>query len=226
MNSMQNLTSIYQQAAAIGRRLGAARVVLYGSRARGDNRERSDIDLAVFGADPSTYGAFLEALEGLPTLLEFDLVYVTESTSPALVENILKDGVTIMDKLTEKGSKLAQAVARLEEALDDYKTYHLDSVRDGVIQRFEMCTELAWKTTREYLIDQGFSDGINSPKSVMRKAYTAGLLQEEQGWIDLLNARNLTAHIYDEATAQRVFEQISGQFCPLFHQLVAALELN
>lgn len=42
-----------------------------------------------------------------------------------------------------------------------------------------MCTELAWKATREYLIDQGFSDGINSPKSVMRKAYAAGLLQEE-----------------------------------------------
>lgn len=223
---MQDLTSIYQQAAAIGRHLGAARVVLYGSRARGDNRERSDIDLAVFGAEPATYGAFLEALEALPTLLEFDLLYVDADTSPALVENILKDGVTIMDKMTEKGSKLAQAVARLEEALADYQTYPLDSVRDGVIQRFEMCTELAWKAAREYLIDQGFSDGINSPKSVMRKAYAAGLIREEQGWIDLLDARNMTAHIYDEPTAQRVFDQISGQFCPLFHQLLNALGLN
>ena len=44
---MQNLNSIYQQIAAIGRHLGAARVVLFGSRARGDCRERSDIDIAV-----------------------------------------------------------------------------------------------------------------------------------------------------------------------------------
>ena len=36
----------------------------------------------------------------------------------------------------------------------------------------------------------------------------------------------MTAHIYDGATAQRVFEQISGQFCPLMHQLLDALELN
>lgn len=223
---MQNLTSLYQQVASIGRRLGVSRVLLYGSRARGDSRERSDIDIAVFGGDPSTRSRFAEALEELPTLLEFDLVYVDDTTSPALVENILKDGVVLMDKLTEKGSKLAQAVARLEEALGDYQTYPLDSIRDGVIQRFEFCTELAWKTTREYLIDQGFSEGINSPKSVMRKAYSSGLLREEQTWIDLLDARNLTSHLYDENTAQKVFAQIRDRFCPLFHELVDALDLN
>lgn len=223
---MQNLNSIYQQIAAIGRRLGASRVVLFGSRARGDCRERSDIDIAVFGAPPTSWSAFMDALEELPTLLEFDLVYVNDSTSPALVENIEKDGVTLMDKLTEKGMKLSLALKRLSEALEDYNRLSLDSIRDGVIQRFEFCTELAWKTTREYLIDQGYSEGVDSPKAVMRKAYTAGLIKNEQGWVELLNARNLTSHIYDEETAQRVFAMIQNDFLPLFRQLADALELE
>ena len=201
---MQNLNSIYQQIAAIGRHLGAARVVLFGSRARGDCRERSDIDIAVFGAPPDSWSFFVDALEELPTLLEFDLVYVNDSTSPELVKNIEKDGVTLMDKLTEKGTKLSLALKRLSEAME----------------------ELAWKTTREYLIDQGYNEGVDSPKAVMRKAYSAGLIENEQGWIELLNARNLTSHIYDEETAQRVFAMIQDDFLPLFRQLADALELE
>ncbi len=39
--------------------------------------------------------------------------------------------------------------------------------------------ELAWKTTREYLLDQGFAN-LNSPKAVMREAYIYGILNNEE----------------------------------------------
>ena len=65
------------------------------------------------------------------------------------------DGVILMDKMQEKYEKLVQAVQRLDEAIADYDQMGLDSIRDGVIQRFEFCAELAWKTLREYLLDQG-----------------------------------------------------------------------
>lgn len=195
----KNLNGIYQRIAAIGRDLGADRIVLYGSRARGDCRARSDIDIAVFGAPETSRAAFLEALDELPTLLDFDLVY-----------------------FQEKHGKLVSAVARLEESIRDYDAVKLDSIRDGVIQRFEFCTELAWKTLREYLLEQGYSE-VNSPKSVMKQAYADGLLDEEQAWIDLLNARNLTSHIYDEATANGVFQKIRDVYCPLFQELIQSL---
>ena len=46
------------------------------------------------------------------------------------------------------------ALARLEEALGAYRDTPTTVVRDGVIQRFEFTTELAWKAAREYLLDQ------------------------------------------------------------------------
>ena len=217
--AMENL---YRKIAAIGRRFRAERVVLFGSRARGDNRSRSDIDIAVFGASPDDLPAFREQLDELPTLLEFDLVFVTEQTDPKLVANIERDGVILMDKMQEKYEKLVQAVQRLDEAIADYDQMGLDSIRDGVIQRFEFCAELAWKTLREYLLDQGYAE-INSPKSVMKQAFADGILDHEEGWLHLLDARNETSHIYDEVTATTVFGDIRTVYDPLLKNLIQKL---
>ena len=218
--AMENL---YRKIAAIGRRFRAERVVLFGSRARGDNRSRSDIDIAVFGVSPDDLPAFREQLDELPTLLEFDLVFVTEQTDPKLVANIERDGVILMDKMQEKYEKLVQAVHRLDEAIADYDQMGLDSIRDGVIQRFEFCAELAWKTMREYLLDQGFSD-INSPKAVIKQAYAFGMIQDQQAWLDLQNDRNLTSHVYDEETAKVIFERIENQHLARFDEVLAYMK--
>lgn len=73
----------------------AQRLVLFGSRARGDHKERSDIDLAVYGLDFARTLQLRSDLEELPTLLSFDLVCIDENNSPALLANIERDGVTL-----------------------------------------------------------------------------------------------------------------------------------
>lgn len=201
--------------AAPGRRLGAEKVLLYGSRARGDHRPRSDVDVAVFGLPEDQKNAFVDGVEGLPTLLDFDLVFVEENTSAALLRNIEKDGITLMSKAEEELGKLSDAIERLRESIAVYEATPFDVVRDGCIQRFEFCTELVWKSTREYLIDQGYTE-INSPKGVMRRAYADGLIGDEEGWLSLLNDRNLTSHIYDDATAASVFLRIKSTYLNLF----------
>ena len=103
-----------------------------------------------------------------------------------------------------------------------YDQMGLDSIRDGVIQRFEFCVELAWKTLREYLLDQGYTE-INSPKSVMKQAFADGILDHEEGWLHLLDARNETSHIYDEATATTVFGDIRTVYDPLLKNLIQKL---
>lgn len=216
------LVSILQQLSALGRALGAEQLKLFGSRARDDYRERSDIDLAVFGLEPSRRERFIEGVEALPTLLKFDLVFMGPDTDETLRQNIEREGIALMGKLDEKYAKLSLATARLREGIDEYARSRSDTVRDGVIQRFEFCAELAWKAAREYLIEQGHAD-INSPKAVMRQAYADGLVDDGELWCALLNDRNLTSHIYDEATASAVFGRISTDYLSMFQLLISRL---
>lgn len=123
-----------------------------------------------------------------------------------------------MSDFNKKSANLQRAVQRLQETIKEYEKTHSDSVRDGGIQRFEFCMELAWKTTREYLLDQGFAD-INSPKAVMREAYSYGILNDEAIWINALTDRNLTSHVYDEKTADEIFSRIQNDYVSILKEL-------
>lgn len=95
---MELPTTLVPALADLARRAGAHRLVLFGSRARGDCRERSDIDLAIYGLSRDAAGRLRLELEELPTLLRFDLVAVEPDTSPALLAEIQRDGVILYDE--------------------------------------------------------------------------------------------------------------------------------
>jgi predicted nucleotidyltransferase len=89
------MDELYTKLANLAARYGAQRLVLYGSRARGDFHERSDIDLAVYGMPENQRGGFSMETEDLPTLLKLDIVHVSQGMDPAFLKNIEKDGVTL-----------------------------------------------------------------------------------------------------------------------------------
>lgn len=217
------MEELYGRLAELARRYGARRLVLYGSRARGDHRYNSDVDLAVYGMPEKNEGAFGMDCDELPTLLKLDIVQIREGMNPAFLANIEKDGVTLMDRLHEKYEQFEAAVFRLREALEDYRSTPLSSVRDGVIQRFEFCAELAWKTMREYLLDQGYTE-INSPKAVIRQAFAYGMIEDAEGWVRLMNDRNLTSHVYDERTAEEIFRRIETVYLALFDAALVSMK--
>ena len=97
--------------------------------------------------------------------------------------------------------------------------------RDGLIQRFEFCCELAWKTCREYLIGLGYEE-INGPKPVMREAFANHLIDDDRIWIELLNDRNRTSHIYDEETAVEIGENIIEKYLVAFEKLLGKLTVG
>lgn len=76
------------------------RAVLFGSRARGDNGERSDYDIAVYGSlerkDKTALRYFCD--EELPTLHKIDLIFMEEQTASEFTRSIEREGVEIYGK--------------------------------------------------------------------------------------------------------------------------------
>jgi proline iminopeptidase len=71
-------------------------VLIYGSRATGDFRNHSDIDLAVLAPSMTErdFSRLWNALDDLPILFKLDVVQFEQVTNPALKQNILAHGKT------------------------------------------------------------------------------------------------------------------------------------
>lgn len=80
----------------LAKRYGIEKIILFGSRARGDHYERSDIDIAVSGGNTVEFS--LEADEQVNTLLMFDVVDLDGYISDDLQKEIGRDGIIIYEK--------------------------------------------------------------------------------------------------------------------------------
>lgn len=96
---------ILREIGELCRKSGAARAVLFGSRAKGTALERSDIDIAVWGADD--FDALKEAIDEIPTLYTIDVVDMDTCENRLLLEDIEKYGREISE--TEGISTLSPA---------------------------------------------------------------------------------------------------------------------
>lgn len=88
---------IIDSISSLARQCNLNKVILFGSRARGTNRERSDIDLAIQGGDTVAFAASVD--EDIPTLLLFDVVDLEKPVQTELLDEIRKDGVIIYEKV-------------------------------------------------------------------------------------------------------------------------------
>lgn len=123
------------------------------------------------------------------------------------------------DALTED---LTRALERLDEACRRVaaESSEDDLLRDGLIQRFEFCFELAWKAVQAAAQDEGVH--LRSPKSALAHALQAGWATDEPLWFRMLEARNLSSHTYDQSTAAELAAAIPAFLAPL-RTLITAL---
>lgn len=90
--------------------------------------------------------------------------------------------------------------------------------QQGLIKAFEYCYELGWNSLRDLLLDRGGTDLIGS-RDTLRQAFRAGLVDDGEGWMRMIQDRNLTSHTYNRSQADEIAERIEARYLPCFQAL-------
>ena len=208
--------------AALAERHGIRSVILFGSRARGDCRERSDIDLAVRGGDVTGFSC--DADEEVRTLLWIDIVDLDRDISEELRGEIDRDGIVLykerlMKRYEKKYENFCRALGNLEEGARLEEPYSVVE-QAGIAALFEICFEQSWKLIKEVLEVHGiFREKIGSPRMILKTAYQSGMISESEDWLNLLETRNILAHSYSDEQSLRAIREVRARYLPLFRLL-------
>jgi nucleotidyltransferase substrate binding protein (TIGR01987 family) len=107
-----------------------------------------------------------------------------------------------------------------EKKLDQFSLLE----KEGVIQRFEFTFELAWKTLKDYLEYSGIKLTQITPRETLKQAFAAGIIENGELWISMLEQRNLLSHTYDEREFAKAFQAIADYYLSAINQVFQLLK--
>ena len=117
------------------------------------------------------------------------------------------------------------ALALLQDAAVQATTRAMsDLEKAGLVQRFEICWELGWKTIRDYLADSGAPLQVPNPINAIRAGAQVNLIADPDAWVAAMRARNEMAHEYDCTKFEQIVSQIATTFVPLLADLRLRLD--
>ena len=113
-----------------------------------------------------------------------------------------------------------RAFLLLRSALEERGLEQMSELeKEGLIQRFEYSYELAWKTMKDYLEEQGTIINPVTPRNVIKEAFSAQIIADGQVWVDMMLHRNLLAHTYDFSKFQEVLDAVVKRYLDAQEQL-------
>lgn len=125
---------------------------------------------------------------------------------------------------TQRFSNFQKAIIQLKEAIDLFHQRALSKLEEqGLIQCFEYTYELGWKTIRDFLQNHGSAE-IYGSKDAVREGFRLGIIQDGQGWMDMIKSRNQTSHIYDEQAVKEIVNLIIKDYYSLLLSLEKTLD--
>ena len=112
----------------------------------------------------------------------------------------------------------SRAFQRLEEPLKSGRVLN-DLERAGVMHRFQCAFKLACKLLEDYLEYSGVNTDRIMPRSVIKEAFAAKLIDDGDDWMDLFDAGSNISDKYDAAYFKAMEEKIRFCFLGLLEQL-------
>lgn len=123
----------------------------------------------------------------------------------------------------QRFSNFQRAFGSLADAVALARTRPLsDLEKQGLIQAFEFTHELAWNVMRDYFAYQG-NTTITGSRDATREAFGKGLLEDGEGWMEMIRSRNLTSHTYNQTVADDIAARIIGSYFTLFEVFLARM---
>lgn len=206
---------------------GSVRVILFGSRARGENKGFRDFDLAILQKKPISWREFAllkNEVEELAWPYKVDLIdidrapvgfkEIIESEGIVLNETPVIKGVNMSEK-REKDS-LSSAHESLDALTKSIEWLDADSTApdrwgrlDAVAKRFEVSFEYVWKAIKVALEREG--EEVYGPKDTIQKAGLYQWIEDIEDWIEFLQARNVGVHDYFGLSSEE-YAEIARRF--------------
>lgn len=95
----------------------------------------------------------------------------------------------------------------------------------GLVGLYEICFEQAWKAMKEVLYLNGFQEAqTGSPRQILKTAFQANLIKNEDLWLEALASRNNVAHAYNKDIANDIVKQTKDKYYQMFCELKIEVE--
>jgi nucleotidyltransferase substrate binding protein (TIGR01987 family) len=117
-------------------------------------------------------------------------------------------------------AEFKKAYSRLKEAI--FLKEENDIKRDAVIKRFEFTYELLWKTYKRMARLEKLD--YFSPKACFQFAFKSGLIADEGLFLEIIDARNKTTHVYSQEEAKNIYDFIKQKVITAFEAAEKRLE--
>ncbi|MBD9356741.1 HI0074 family nucleotidyltransferase substrate-binding subunit [Methylomonas albis] len=197
--------------------VAATRIYWFGSRVTGDAKLESDYDFGFDSEDspsPDVLAAIRKEIEQLPTLIKIDVTclnkadrrFVNRVRSSGKVVYSATKALRVEDGLTY----FRRALERFQVVINERERWinegNGDIVLDIAAKRFEFTYEMAWKALKRWLDFQGMD--ARSPRAVFKEAFALGVISDEKTWLDMIEMRNLSSHVYDENEVSGLLDQL------------------
>lgn len=124
----------------------------------------------------------------------------------------------------KKYENFCRSYANLAEAIVLEPPYNTVTLT-GLVGLFEIVFEQSWKMMKEILEYNGYSgSSTDSPRTILKTAYQAGMINDEAVWLKALAARNNVTHSYNKEIAMAIIMESKQYYVGMFAELKETVE--